>query len=180
MSQWKIVSQKTTFKSELFDVKEVALENSEKKKKLHHEAERVPVVTIFPLTNKYEVYLVSQYRQMLKRTVLEAPSGYIKPNESIIAAAKRELREEVGIEAEQLEEIARVELAASVFKSKVNLFLAKGLEIGKNNPEEDEEIEVIKMPLKRAVEKVMLGEINHSATMVGILMLDKLRREKKL
>jgi ADP-ribose pyrophosphatase len=180
MSQWKIISQKTTLKTELFDVKEITLENNLKKKKIHYEAERVPVVSVFPLTDKYEIYLVSQYRQMLKKNVLEAASGYVKTGESIITAARRELKEETGIEAEQLEEIARLQLAASVFKSKVNLFLAKGLEIGKNNLEEDEEIEIVKMSLKTAVEKVMVGEINHSASMIGILMLDKLRREKKL
>lgn len=180
MSQWKIVSQKSVFKAELFDVKEVEIENSVGKRKIHHEVERASVVSIFPLTDKFDIYLISQYRQMLKKTVLEAVAGYIKNNESTIAAAKRELKEEAGIEAEQLEEIARVQVAGSVFKGTVNLFLAKGLGIGDNNLDEDEEIELVKMPLSVAVEKVMSGEINHSASMIGILMLDKLRKEKRL
>jgi hypothetical protein len=71
-------------------------------------------------------------------------------------------------------------MAGSVFKSKGHLFLAKGLEIGENKPEEDEEISIVKIPLSMAVEKVMVGEINHSATVIGILMLDRLRMEKKL
>ena len=180
MNQWKVVSQKNILKAELFNVKEIELENGLGERKIHHEAERTPVVSIFPLTDSYEIYLVSQYRYMVNKTVLEAVAGYIKKNETALAAARRELKEETGIEAQQLEEMARIQMAGSVFKGTVNLFLAKGLEIGDNDLDDDEEIEVVKMPLKIAVEKVMTGEINHSASMIGILMLDKLRREKKL
>jgi ADP-ribose pyrophosphatase len=180
MSQWKVISQKPVFKAELFDVKEIVFEDHVGKKKVHHEAERAPVVSVFPLTSKYEIYLVSQYRQMLKKTALEAVAGYVKKDETAISAARRELKEETGIEAEQLEEMARVQLAGSVFKSKVSLFLAKGLIVGKNNLDDFEEISLVKMPLAQAVEKVMMGEINHAASMIGILMLDKLRAQKRL
>lgn len=180
MSQWKIVSQKTILKTELFNVKEIGLKSSAGKIKIHHEAERAPVVSVFPLTDQYEIYLISQYRYMYKKSVLEAVAGYVKKKETTIAAAKRELKEETGIEAAQLEEIARIRMAGSVFKSTTNLFLAKGLEMGDNNLDDDEEIAVVKMPLSEAVEKVMTGEINHSSSMIGILLLDKLRMQKKL
>jgi 8-oxo-dGTP pyrophosphatase MutT (NUDIX family) len=180
MSQWRIVSKKNILKTALFDVKEIKLEDDKGKKKIHHEAERVPIVSVFPLTDKYELYLISQYRSMFKKTVLEAVSGHIEKKETTIAAARRELKEEAGIEAGQLEEIARIQMSGSVFKSSSNLFLAKGLEIGDNNPDDTEEISVIKMPLATAVEKVMLGEINHATSVIGILMLDKLRSQKKL
>lgn len=180
MSQWKVTSQKKILETELFDVKEIALENNLGIEKIHHEAERAPVVSVFPLTKKNEIYLISQYRQMLKKTVLEAVAGYVQKNETTMAAAKRELKEETGIQAERLEEIANVQLAGSVFKSQVRLFLAKELVIGKNSPDDFEEIEIVKMPLKKAVEKVMLGEINHAASMIGVLILDKLRTQKRL
>lgn len=180
MSRWKIISQKSILKAELFDVKKIEFEDEKGERKIHHEAERTPVVSVFPLTDSYEIFLISQYRQMLKRTALEAVAGYMKKQETTITAAKRELKEETGISAHQLEELARIELAGSVFRSKVYLFLAKGLEVGDNNLDEDEQISVVKMPLDAAVEKVMLGEINHSASMLGILLLDKLRTQKKL
>lgn len=180
MSQWKVISQKSILKTELFNVDEIAFENSKGKRKIHYEAERAPVVSIFPLTDQYEIYLVSQYRRTLNKIALEAVAGYVKKKETTITAAKRELKEETGITAHQLEELGRIEMAGSVFKSKGYLFLAKGLEMGDNDLDEDEEIEVVKMPLSAAVEKVMAGEINHSASMIGILMLDKLRMQKKL
>ena len=180
MSQWKINSKKTVFKAELFDVKEISLENGAGKIKIHHEVERTPIVAVFPLTDSYEIYLISQYRYMFEKTVLEAVAGHVDKGETAIAAARRELKEETGMDALQFEELARTQTSASVFKSPVNLFLAKGLEMGESNPDETEEISLVKMPLKEAVEKVMSGEINHLASMTGILMLDKLRSEKKL
>lgn len=180
MSQWKIVSQKSVFKAKLFDVKEIVFKNSNGKEKTHHIAERNSIVVIFPLTDQDEIYLISEYRYMLGKTVLEAVAGHIERKETAIAAARRELKEETGISAHQLEEIARVEMSASVFKSKSSLFLAKSLEMGENKLDDDERIALVKMPLEEAVGKVMSGEINHSASMLGILLLDKLRRQKKM
>lgn len=180
MSRWKIVSQKTILRTKLFNVKEIEFENKKGKKKIHHQAERVPVVSVFPLTDTYEIYLISEYRHMLDKTILEAVSGHIEKKETTIMAAKRELKEEAGITSHQLEEIARIEMAGSVFRSRNYLFLAKGLEIGDNKPEDDEQISIVKMPLATAVEKVMTGEINHAASMIGILLLDKLISQKKL
>jgi len=116
----------------------------------------------------------------LKKTVLQAVAGHIEKKETTIAAAKRELKEETGITSHQLEEIARIEMSGSVFRSKSYLFLAKGLEIGDNKLDDDEEISLVKISLSEAVEKVMSGEINHATSMLGILLLDKLRMQKKL
>lgn len=180
MSRWKLVSQKSIFRAKLFDVKQIEFENKNGKKKIHHVVERSSIVSVFPLTDSYEIYLISQYRYTLNKTVLEAVAGHIEKKETVIAAAKRELKEETGIIADQLEEIARIEMSGSVFKSKAHLFLAKGLEIGDNKLDDDEEIALVRMPLSEAVEKVMTGEINHATSMLGILMLDKLRTQKKL
>lgn len=180
MSQWKITSQKSVFKGELFDVTEINFVDKAGKKKIHHVVERDPIVSVFPLIDSYEIYLVSQYRYTLKRTTLEAVAGYIEKKETILAAAKRELKEETDIEAIQWEEISRVEIAASVFKGKMHLFLAKELEIPVIAYDNEEKITLVKIRLEDAVKKVMDGEINHSASMIGILMLDKLRAQKKL
>lgn len=180
MNRWKIISRKSILEAKLFEVKQIDFENKSGDKKVHHIAERVPIVSVFPLTDQYEIYLISQYRYMLRKIVLEAVAGFMEKRETALAAARRELKEEAGIEAYQFEEIGKAEVAGSVFKGKMHFFLAKGLEIGDNKLDESEEITVVKMPLEQAVEKVILGEINHSASMIGILLLDKLRSQKKL
>lgn len=180
MSRWKIVSQKPVFKAELFDVKEIEFLTKSGEKKVHHQVERNPIVSVFPLTDSYEIYLISQYRYMLKTIVLEAVAGNIEKKETTLEAAKRELKEETGIIAGQWEEIARAQIGASVLKAKIHLFLAKELEMGQAELQDGEEITLVKMSLNQAVKKVMTGEINHAASMVGILMLDQLRSQKKL
>lgn len=180
MSQWNIVSQKPIFKAKFFDVKEVELQNDKGEKKIHHLAERVSVACVFPLTDSDEIYLISQYRYMFKKRVLEAVAGYVEEKETPFACAKRELKEEAGITAIQWEEMKRIEMAASVFKGKVHLFLAQELSLGEPKREDGEDINLVKISLEEAVKKVMLGEISHSATMIGILLLDKLKREKKI
>ncbi len=177
----KILSEKETFKAEnAFTVKKLQLELPNGKKIVHYIAQRVPAISVFPLTEKYELYLISEYRYLLKKTVLEAVAGRVDKGENFLSAAKRELKEEAGITASICEELTRIELSSSFFRATQRLFLAKDLEISGQELEEDETIEVVKIPLEEAVKKVMSGEIETAATIIGILMLDKLRREKKL
>lgn len=180
MNEYKIISQKKVYSAKLFEVREVEIKLPNGTKRIHHVAERVPTISVFPLTNSYELYLVSQYRYLLKKVMLEAVAGFIGKNETSIKAAKRELKEETGIHADQWEEIARVDMASSVFKSKAHLFLAKGLEMGSPQKEVGEDITLVKVSLNDAVNKVLSGEINNSISMVGILLLDKLKKERKL
>lgn len=175
----KIVSQKTVLKAKLFDVKELKIERAGKKV-VHRTAERHPTVSVFPLTENYELYLVSQYRYMLGERTIEAMAGFIDKDEVPLSAAKRELEEETGLTATYWSELVKIQLAASVFKAESTLFLAKDLKQGQQKQDEGEDILVVKVKLDDAVSKVMRGEINHSATVIGILFLDKLRREGKL
>ena len=68
----------------------------------------------------------------------------------------------------------------SVFKSAVHLFFAKDLEMGTASPEDLEDISLVEISLSEAVSKVMSGEIDHAASMIGILMLEKLVRGNKI
>lgn len=177
----KVLSSKTILDAKLFQLIEKELEYPTGRKVIHHDMHRKPTVSIFPLTDAYEIYLVSEYRYLLEKTILAAAAGFMdKDGETPLDTAKRESKEELGITAGQWEQLAAVDLASSVIKGKSYLFLARDLEIGEATPEEDEEITVVKMSLDEAVQKVMLGEISASATIVGILMLDKMRKEGRL
>ncbi len=181
MSQWKVISQKSVFKAPLFSVDEIDYINEAHIEKKNFVAERVPTVTIFPISRNLEIYLVSQFRPMLNKKTLEAIAGYIEKNETALEAAKRELKEEGGIVASHWEEMAKVEMAASVFKGRLHLFLARDIELGEPQPTETEDdIQLVKLRLGDAVNKVMHGEINHTDSMIGILMLENLRVQKKL
>lgn len=179
MDTWKILSQKRILDTGLFDVDQLKIQHNDKIIS-HYVAKRRPAVSVFPITENFEIYLVSQYRYLLEKRTLEAMAGFMNKGESPLAAAKRELREETGLTATSWKELTKIEHAASAFRASAYLFLAKDLKQGDQEQDEDEDIMVIKLKLDDAVGKIMTGEINHAASMIGILLLDKLRREGKI
>jgi ADP-ribose pyrophosphatase len=175
----KILSRKPVFKASLFTVREIEFEINNKKF-IQHDVVRDPVVSVFALTDKNEICLISQYRRLLEKVTLEAVAGFINEGETPIKAAKRELKEETGLEAENWQEIKVVNTAASVTKGQAHLFLARDLKAGVPEPEDDEEITLVKMPFEDAVEKAITGEIDIATTIAGILIIDKLMQRKEL
>lgn len=176
----KVISKKTIFNSKFLRLYEVKLQLRNGKTKIHYNAQRVPTVTILPLTDNYEVYLISQYRYLYGTTRIEAVAGTIDEKEKPLAAAQRELAEEAGITAKKWKTIGELYLAGSYIKAHVSLFLAQELTIGQPKLEDDETISVVKIPLEEAVQKVLAGEITYGSAVNGILLLDRLRRDKKI
>ena len=176
----KILSSKKVFSAELFDVQEEVLQDHNNKKHTFNTVYAKPVASVIPVTQKGEIYLIKQYRYLFGEYMLGIISGFIEENETSLQAAKRELKEEAGIEASQWEQIAKVTVMRSVVKHYVNIFIAKDLEISHQHLEDDEDIELVKMSLEEAVQKVMSGEIYHSSSVTGILLLNELKRKKQL
>jgi len=176
MSDCKIdaIKTKTILETSLFEVDEYNITLKSGRKVTHTVAKRNPTIAVIPLNEKNEVYLVKQYRYLLEQTTLETVAGFVDKGESPLQAAKRELKEETGIIAQHWEEIAKLEMSASVFKANMHIFLARDLELGEATPEEDEDIEIIKIPLKDAIVKIKTGEINTSASVSGLLLLENI------
>lgn len=180
MNNATILSQKIIYKADLFKITQTELKLTSGEKHVYQEIHVCPCVFIFPLTDKNEIYLIYEYRYLLKKKVLSAAAGFCKAGETSIQAAKRELKEETGLVAFQWEELSRINTENSVVESQKHLFLARDLEIAERNPEVDEEIKIIKMPLREAINKVFTGEISGTGSIIGILLLDRLNRERKI
>ncbi len=179
-NKWKIVPKGIVYSSKFFSVKEQEITFPNKKKKIYDFVERKSTVVIFPITPSYELYLISEFRTLHGEYITEAIAGHIDEEESALIAAKRELKEEAGLTGNTWKELLKVEMSSSIIKSTAHIFLVKDLVEGEANPAEEEEIKLMKIPLDDAVNKVIRGEIKISTTILGILFLDKLRREGKL
>ena len=177
MNRWKIKSQNIVFSQRLFKVKKQKILLPNGKEREYSIVERRAISVIFPISDKLELYLISQFRYLFDKTILEAVAGHVDDGETPLKAAKRELKEETGITALDWKEILEFETSASVIRSNVHIFLAKGIKIGKPNPEEGEEIELVKMSIENAIKKVLSGEITTAPTIIGILLLDKMFKE---
>ncbi|HXG86118.1 MAG TPA: NUDIX hydrolase [Pyrinomonadaceae bacterium] len=128
-----------------------------------------PGVGVLPMDDEGNVFLVKQFRYAVGQTSLEILAGSVEDGEGPLESARREAKEEVGIEAEKWTEFGKLDMDTSIVKNVVSLFIAENLEIGEPETERTEEIETVKMKLSEAVEKVMSGEITHSISCALLL-----------
>ncbi len=132
-------------------------------------AEIIEGVAVVALTDKKEVHLIKQYRYALEDDSLEVISGAIDGQEKPLEAARREAREEAGIEAKQWESLGHMYLDTSIAKGKVHLYLARELSYTSTDPDDSEELKKITIPLHEAISKVMNSEVVHSPSCVSLL-----------
>ncbi len=140
--------------------------------------ERTPTVFIIPYT-KDEIYIESQYRDAFEKKFLEVVAGKIEGDDDPLETAKRELLEEAGLVAKKWVKIAEWELSANM-QSKVLVFVATELEEHKQQLDLDEEIEIIKLPIHKVLQKIDEGEIKISTSIAALLLFDRLKKEGKL
>lgn len=124
---------------------------------------------VVPLTEDGQVIMVRQYRYPFASMMLEAPAGKLDPGEDPLEAAKRELSEETGASAEEMIPLGVYYPSVAYTDEKIYLYLAKGLCFGKQNLDEDEELNVEKYPLEELVREVMAGNIPDGKTQTAIL-----------
>ncbi len=137
---------------------------------LREVVEHAPVVVIVPLDGQGNVLLVRQYRLPARRSLLELPAGGIDPGESVEEAAQRELREETGQRAERLELLCGFFASPGYCDEYMHLFLATDLHSSPLAADTDEQIQVVRLPLTEALQRVQRGEICDAKTIAGLLM----------
>ena len=128
-----------------------------------------PGVCVLAVDDVGNAYLTEEFHYAVGRVTLEAVSGGVDIGETAESAARRELREELGIDAESWTELGTVDPFTSTLHSPTRLFLARGLSFGPPSPEGCESIALVKMPFAEAVRAVMESVITHAPSCVVIL-----------
>lgn len=129
------------------------------------------------LDDSGRVCLLRQYRHAAGAWVWELPAGKRDAGEDPQHTAARELEEETGVTARQWRALGGILTSPGVFTEVVHLYLAQGLAHGPARVERHEVFEVHWSALGEAVARVMSGEITDAKTIVGLLKVDRLRRE---
>ena len=132
-------------------------------------------VAVLPVRDDGQLILVRQYRCVFKKQVIELPAGRIDKGETALHAAKRELREEVGLGARKWERLLRILPTPGFCSETVTIYRASGFFSSQAEPDPDERIEILHMPLAKALRLVARGEIEDAKTLVA-LFLEKQRR----
>lgn len=135
--------------------------------------EMKPGISVLPIDDLGMVSLVRVFRYTLDRDCIEAIAGGIDGGERPEDAARRELREEAGIEAAELIDLGMTDQLTEVVVSRNWLFLARGLTFTETDRESTEEIARVRVPLAQAVAWAMDGTITHAASQALIFKAER-------
>ena len=130
-------------------------------------------VTILPVDEEGNCTMVRQFRYPFGRMMLEAPAGKLEYGEDPRDCAVRELSEETGFTADELIDLGRCCTSPGFSSEVLHIYLALGLHPGDCHPDQDEFLNVEKIPLHELSRMVMDGEIDDAKTIVAVLKAEK-------
>jgi ADP-ribose pyrophosphatase len=133
---------------------------------VHHPGSAV----IIPVFEDATVALVKQYRHPAVRYLLEAPAGTLAKGETPEVGAARELEEELGVVAGRMEKLTEFFVSPGFCEEKMWLYLATELTETQQRLEDDEIVEVVRLPISQALEMITDGEIEDAKTIIGLML----------
>lgn len=165
----KTISSKRIHEGKVLNLRvdKVLLPND--KTSLREIVEHNGAVAIVAVTDENKILMVRQYRKAVEKVLIEIPAGKLEKGEAPYDCAERELIEETGFRAHQLDEVMEIITSPGFCTEKIHLFVARDLTIDYLENDEDEFIDIITMNLDEALEKIVSGEIVDSKTIIGLL-----------
>ena len=120
-----------------------------------------------------------QFRYPTARVLLEIPAGTLDSKEEDHAqAALRELREETGAVCRTLTHIGPLLTTPAYVDEVIDMYLAEGLTFGECHPDEDEFLDVVRIPLPELVDRILAGEIPDAKTQTAVLKVFVMKQRK--
>lgn len=127
-------------------------------------------VCVVPITDEGEVLCVRQFRYPFSRVTLEIPAGKLdSPDEEHEAAARRELAEETGAVCRELTFIGELYSSPAILDEVIYMYCARGLSYIEADPDDDEFIEPVRIPLATIKDMILAGEIKDAKTQAAVL-----------
>ena len=123
---------------------------------------------VVPIKDDGTVVLVRQYRHATGGFIYEIPAGKLNPNEDPRDCAMRELEEEIGYRASSLELLTSIFTAPGFADEVIHIFKATGLIPGRQQLDHDEVLDVVELPLEKAMAQIRDGTIRDGKTIVGL------------
>jgi 8-oxo-dGTP pyrophosphatase MutT (NUDIX family) len=174
---WKRLNSRTVYENDWMEVREDHVINpgggENQYGYVHFKGHAVAIIA---LDRDQCVWLVGQNRYTLGAWSWELPMGGAPLDELPLDAAKRELKEETGLIAENWSEIMQLHTSNSITDELGFVFLAESLTAGETAFEESEDIEVLKLPLAEALNMVRAGEVTDAISVAGLLRIAELRK----
>ena len=127
-----------------------------------------------------DIFMERQFRYPIGEVIWEIPAGKLDKGEDPLTGAKRELEEETGLKCENLTFIGSMYNSVGYSNEVINYFVARDFKMGNKNLDEEEFIDVCKIPFKKVLDMVISGEIKDSKTAYGIMLYHNLKTMGKI
>ncbi|MBO5019624.1 MAG: NUDIX hydrolase [Clostridia bacterium] len=138
-------------------------------------------VCVAALTDNNEVLMVKQFRYPYSEVIMEIPAGKRdSKDEDPLECGIRELEEETGAKAENFTFLGELYPTPGYCGEVIWMYAATGLTFGEQHTDEDEFLTVERLPLEKAVDMILSGEIKDSKTQAAILKLKLLKDSGKI
>jgi len=165
----EFIDSKKIFSGRIFDVTVDTVREGDRtyvREVVHHRGSAVMV----PAFDDGTIAMVRQYRHPAVKYLLELPAGTLDDKERPEEGAARELEEELGVVAGKLEKLCEFFVSPGFCEEKMWLYLATDLKETKQRLEDDELIEVVRLPIDQALQMITNGEIEDAKTIIGLLL----------
>jgi ADP-ribose pyrophosphatase len=125
-------------------------------------------VAVVAIDKQEQIVLVEQYREPAGKTLLEIPAGVREEGEEPLETAQRELKEECGLHGGDWEEVAGAWTTPGFVREHMTLFVATGLEEGETDPDDGEDVKIVRRPVSEIGE--LIRETEDLKTLAGLLL----------
>ena len=175
--QWKTISSRIVYQNPWTTVREDIAEMPGGKTTLYGVIHCPECVGVLPFLDDDHVMMVRQYRYVFgENHRWEMPTGGVKTGETPLIAARRELQEEVGQDAEELLHVSTYYTSKSIMHEIAHLYIGRKLSALSMPPDETEFLEVAAFPFDEVLQMVTSSEIRDSMTVIAMLLAERLRR----
>jgi ADP-ribose pyrophosphatase len=165
----RVLNSRRVFDGSVFDVTVDTIQEGEliyQRDVVRHPGSAV----IVPVFEDGTVALVKQYRHPTVRYLLEIPAGTLDEGEKPEVGAARELEEELGVVAGKMEKLSEFFVSPGFCEEKMWVYLATELTETSQRLDDDELIEIVRLPFTEALEMISDGEIEDAKTIIGLML----------
>lgn len=169
MENIKRVDRKLVAHGSIIDYYKDEIETKDGNRAFWDHIEHKGAAAMLAITDEGKIVLVRQYRNSLDKSILEIPAGGIEPGEDTCNAAVRELSEESGYIAGNVEPLMVINTTVAFCNEKIWIYKATNLSLGETHLDRDEYVDVECYSLEEIVDMIAKGEITDSKTISAIM-----------
>ena len=170
---FEIEQREPIYQGRAFRVERLGIRLPNGKKRLFDLVDHNPSITVIPVTEDGQVLFVRQHRVVISETMLELPAGVLEDGEDPLEGARRELREETGMDAREMIKLGAVYLVPGYCNEFMHFYLARGLFPAPLAQDEDEFIDLERFSLAETYRMARSGELNDSKTLAALLLAER-------